>query len=122
MARVVIITEPGLAPGYQMAGVETLAVKSAGEARQRLEELLSARDVSVIAVHALYLAALDESLQRKIDAQVMPVVISVPAGLTSARGSTRREYISHMLRRAIGFEITFQPLEPPPVGVEVPPP
>ena len=111
MARVVIITEPNLAPGFQMARVETIAARSAAEAQAQLEQLRSSDDVSVIAIHAPFLAEMDETLQRDIEMQVMPLVIALPTGTAQAAGYTRREQIAHMLRRAIGFQITFQPEE-----------
>ncbi len=47
-----------------------------------------------------------------MEKQVIPVVISLPVGLKTAAAGTHREQVRRMLRRAIGFEITFQPEEP----------
>ena len=46
-----------------------------------------------------------------MEKQVIPVVISLPVGLKNASAGTHREQVRRMLRRAIGFEITFQPEE-----------
>ncbi len=112
MAHTIVITEPDLAPGYQLAGVETLIAQSSQEAYQHIETLRRAGNVSVIAVHAPYYAELEDSLRREMEKQVIPVVISLPVGLKTAAAGTHREQVRRMLRRAIGFEITFQPEEP----------
>ncbi|OQA45543.1 MAG: V-type ATP synthase subunit F [Chloroflexi bacterium ADurb.Bin325] len=108
MSHVIIVTEPDLAPGYQLAGAETLVARSAQEAYQHIETLRRAGNVSVIAVHAPYYAELEESLRREMEKQVIPVVISLPVGLKTPAAGTHREQVRRMLRRAIGFEITFQ--------------
>lgn len=117
MARVVVITEPLLAPGYQLAGVETIVARSATEAGQHLRALLAgagpqgAEPVGVIGVHAPYLAHLDEDLQRRIEAMTLPVVIALPSGAVAVAGETYREQVVRMLQRAIGYQITFAPEE-----------
>lgn len=117
MARVVVITEPLLAPGYQLAGVETIVARSAVEAGQHLRALLASvappgtDPVGVIGVHAPYLAHLDEELQRRIEVTALPVVIALPSGATAVAGEAHRELIVRMLQRAIGYQITFAPEE-----------
>jgi vacuolar-type H+-ATPase subunit F/Vma7 len=112
MTHVIVITEPDLAPGYQMAGAETLVARSSQEASQHIETLRRAGNVSVIAVHAPYYAELEDGLRREMEKQVIPVVISLPVGLKTGAAGTHREQVRRMLRRAIGFEITVQPEEP----------
>lgn len=117
MARVVVITEPLLAPGYQLAGAETIMARSAAEAGQHLRTLLASAEpqgtdpVGVIGVHAPYLAHLDEELQRRIEATVLPVVIALPSGAAAVAGEAHRERVVRMLQRAIGYQITFAPEE-----------
>ncbi len=64
MAHTIVITEPDLAPGYQLAG-ETLIAQSSQEAYQHIETLRRAGNVSVIVVHAPYYAELEDSLRRR---------------------------------------------------------
>lgn len=108
MGRVIVITTPEMASGYQMAHVHTIVVGSAKEAQTRLEGLLTDSDVSVIAIHAAYLADIDDAVRRRIEALPVPAVVAVPTGPAGRGEAPRREQLASMLRRAIGFEITFQ--------------
>ncbi len=51
MAQLIVITNPGLAPGFQLAGVETYAAETPEEARQRLVERLEAEGLTFAAGH-----------------------------------------------------------------------
>ena len=108
MGRVIVITTPELSPGYQMAHVQTIVARSAREAQTRLEPFLADDDISVIAIHSAYLADMDEAVRRRIDTQPLPAVVALPTGLAQGGEAPRREQLASMLRRAIGFEITFQ--------------
>ena len=113
MGRVIVITTPELSPGYQMAHVQTIVARSAREAQTRLEPFLADAsvyrgDISVIAIHSAYLADMDEAVRRRIDTQPLPAVVALPTGLAQGGEAPRREQLASMLRRAIGFEITFQ--------------
>jgi len=108
MGRVIVITTPEMASGYQMAHVHTIVVGSAKEAQTCLEGLLTDSDVSVIAIHSAYLADIDDAVRRRIEALPVPAVVAVPAGPAQRGEAPRREQLASMLRRAIGFEITFQ--------------
>ncbi|GAB4560414.1 MAG: hypothetical protein Kow0047_07010 [Anaerolineae bacterium] len=107
MARVVIISNPEMAIGYRLAGVETVVARSASEAASAIRSLLSEPDVGVIAVDASYMARMDETLQREIESRISPIVVALPSAGMGGEAETRRAQIARLLRRSIGYQISF---------------
>ena len=62
----------------------------------------------IIAVNAALMAAIDERLQKKIDSIYRPIVISLPITEKLEIGEDHRAYLSRLIRRAIGFDITLR--------------
>lgn len=107
MSRLMVITTPDLAPGYQLAGVETFAAETPEEAETILRELMAGEEASLIAVRQDLLQHIDSRLQRQIESGYQPVVMTIPAGIPAHPADERRRYIAELIRRAIGFHITF---------------
>ena len=108
MAKLSVITDPILASGFRLAGVEVHSVSSAAEARGVLRMLMSEGEAGVIAINANYLSALDPLVRRRIDESYKPVVVALPTGVAVPPQERRRERITELIRRAIGFRITFR--------------
>ena len=108
MSRLMVITTPDLAPGYQLAGVETFAVQNSVEAERRLRQLLAAGEASLIAVRQDLLRGIDERLQRQFDTSYRPIVVAIPSAANAASAEARTQYITELIRRAIGFHITLK--------------
>jgi V/A-type H+-transporting ATPase subunit F len=102
-----IITTPDQASGYQLAGVETFAVQSSSEAEHLLRTLLESDEASLIGVRQDLLLAMDPRLQRRIETSYRPVVIAIPVAAARTGAAARRRYIAELIRRAIGFHISF---------------
>ena len=107
MSRLMIITTPDWAPGYQLAGVESFAAQDSVEAAAKLRELLAGGEASLIAVRQELLQGIDSRLQRQIDTSLRPIVIAIPGAATATSAELRARYISELIRRAIGFHITI---------------
>jgi vacuolar-type H+-ATPase subunit F/Vma7 len=113
MAKLAVITDPTLAPGFRLAGVEVHTAGGPDEARRLLLALMDEGEAGVIAVNANYLAALDELTRRRIDESYKPVVVGLPTAVAIAPEEQRRRQIVELIRRAIGFRITFRGEEHP---------
>lgn len=112
MGRLMVITTPDSAPGFQLAGVETFAVENVNQAESILKELLTGDEASLIVVRQGLLEAMGTRLQRQVRRSYRPVVIAIPGGVPTITASERRQrYISELIRRAIGFRITFGPAQ-----------
>jgi V/A-type H+-transporting ATPase subunit F len=107
MGRLMVITTPDLAAGFRLAGVETFAAESPEKAEALLRKLLEGEEASLIAVRQDLLRAIDPRLQRQIETSYRPVVMLIPGGTPAPPGEGRHHYIAELIRRAIGFHITF---------------
>ncbi|MFN8485302.1 MAG: V-type ATP synthase subunit F [Anaerolineae bacterium] len=107
MARLVVLTDTESALGFALAGVEVFAVDDDETARARLVELLADPGVGLIAVGEGVMRRLDTALRRRLDTSQRPVVVSLPTGGPTTGFATRREYLAALVRRAVGFHITF---------------
>ncbi len=108
MSRLVVIADPEAALGFQLAGVEVIHADDFDSGRAHLLELLEDVNVGLVAVSAPLFEQLDEATRRRVETSYKPVVVSLPAGGAVMGFATRREYLAALIRRAIGFHITFE--------------
>lgn len=107
MARLVVLADPDTSLGFQLAGVEVICADDFEEAREQLLALLADPSVGLIAASGALLDRLDSATRRLAEISARPVVARLPRGGGEAGLPTRREYLAGMIRRAIGFQITF---------------
>ena len=112
MGRLMVITSPDLAPGFQLAGVETFAVEDVEKAEDVMRKLLTGDEASLIVVSRDLRQAMNPRLRRQIERSYKPVVVDIPTGLPTTPGEAHRRHISELIRRAIGFHITFGAEQP----------
>ena len=91
-----------------MAGVDSYSAVTAAEAKKLLLMLMEDSDVGVVAIDAAYLNALDQSTRKRVSESHMPVVVALPSGVPTEEGERLSEQIAEMIRRAIGFRISFK--------------
>ena len=108
MYKVVVLTDPDTADGFRLAGVDVQIVESNDMARKQLNALLDDDSSGIIAVNEKMMAAIDERTQKKIDSIYRPIVISLPIKEQLEMGEDHRAYLSRLIRRAIGFDITLR--------------
>ena len=108
MAKLTVITNPALAPGFRLAGIEVIAAESVQAARDALARVMDEPEAGIIAMDAPYFAALDYATARRIDELVKPVVVSLPVGVYALPEQRRSRQIAELIRRAIGIRITFK--------------
>jgi len=108
MAKVAVISQPALAAGFALVGVDAYPVTSAAEAKKLLTALMRESDVGIVAVDAGYFAAFDEVTRRSARESHRPVIVALPSGVPTAAGERPSEQIAEIIRRAIGFRISFK--------------
>ncbi len=111
MAKLTIITNLSLAPGFRLAGVEVVTADSQERARNELLRLLDEGEAGIIAMDAPYFSNLDYATARRIEEMVKPVVVSLPVGAEVAPEHRRSRQIAELIRRAIGIRMTFHDKE-----------
>lgn len=108
MYRLVVLTDPDNADGFRLAGVDVEVAESGDDARRKLNALLDDDESGIIAINERMVGAIDERTQRKIDSIYRPIVVSLPIRETLETGEDHRAYLSRLIRRAIGFDITLR--------------
>ena len=104
MARVVILSAPGQADGYRLAGCATVVASPGPEAAAALRHLAATSDVGVLLVSSDLWASLDERLRSDVEQLARPVVMPIPEG-ERIPGAAREQLLGEMFQRAIGFRI-----------------
>jgi V/A-type H+-transporting ATPase subunit F len=106
--KVVVLTDSDTADGFRLAGVDVDIVDSPEVARLRLISLLDDDSTGIIAVNERMMTGIDERTQKKIDSIYRPIVVSLPIREKLEIGEDHRAYLSRLIRRAIGFDITLR--------------
>jgi len=106
--KLVVLTDTEHADGFRLAGCDVVVADSPEEARHSLADLVDDEASGIIAVNEAMMAAVDERLQNKIDSIYRPIVVSLPIKETLHIGEDHRAYLSRLIRRAIGFDITLR--------------
>ncbi|MGB4592350.1 MAG: V-type ATP synthase subunit F [Coriobacteriia bacterium] len=108
MYKLVVLTDTDTGDGFRLAGVDVVTVESPEDARKRLNELIDDDSSGIIAVNEAYMAEIDERTQQKIASTYRPIVISLPIREKLVTDEDHRAYLSRLIRRAIGFDITLR--------------
>ncbi len=108
MYKLIVLTDPDTADGLRLAGVDVEVADSRDVARKKLNALIDDEASGIIAVNEKMMAAIDERTQKKIDSIYRPIVISLPIREKLEMGEDHRAYLSRLIRRAIGFDITLR--------------
>ena len=108
MYKVVVLTDSDTADGFRLAGVDVDVVDSPEMARSRLVSLLDDDGAGIVAINERFMSAVDERIQKKIDSIYRPIVVSLPIREKLEIGEDHRAYLSRLIRRAIGFDITLR--------------
>jgi len=106
--KLVVLTDPEHADGFRLAGCSVVVASGPEEARRALAGLVDDETSGIIAVNEAMMAGIDERLQQKIDSTYRPIVVSLPIKETLDVGEDHRAYLSRLIRRAIGFDITLR--------------
>jgi len=102
-----IVTRPGEALGFRLAGVPVEEVAE-GEEIQRMRALLSNPALAVLAVETAVLGCVPEPLLKRAAERGLPVVLpfTLPSRLSEAAGG--RAYVAALIRRAIGYHVKLE--------------
>jgi V/A-type H+-transporting ATPase subunit F len=106
--RLVVLTDSDTADGFALAGVGVEIAGSPDEARKTLAALIDDDSTGIVAVNEAFMSAIDERLQNKIDRIYRPIVVALPVREKLETEEDHRAYLSRLIRRAIGFDITLR--------------
>ena len=107
MSRLLIITRPSLVPGFQLAGAQAYAAQDIESAQEMIELWLKNGEIGLLAIDDGLLANLSDNLLRQLEASDRLLYLGIPGGQPPGPEVSRQFRITQMIRRAIGFHITF---------------
>jgi vacuolar-type H+-ATPase subunit F/Vma7 len=108
MSRLVILTRPALVPGFQLAGVDVYGVEDVEGAQDLIEQWIEFGEVGLLAIDDGLLELLNPSLIHRLNTSGQFPYLAIPGGQPFGPESSRKYRIAEMIRRAIGFHITFK--------------
>ena len=108
MSRLLILTRPSLVAGFQLAGVDAYAAEDIEAAQEIIEAWMEASEMGLMAIDDGLLTNMDPSFLKRMDSAEQLPYIAIPGGQPLGPGASRRYRIAEMIRRAIGFHITFK--------------
>ncbi|MBI3962026.1 MAG: hypothetical protein HY335_04660 [Deinococcus sp.] len=107
MSRLLVVARPSLVPGFHLAGVEAFAAADAQAAQRLIADWLEAGEVGLLAIDDELLAGFDPAFRRQLEAADHLPYLAIPSGEPRGPEGARQQQIAELIRRAIGFHITF---------------
>jgi len=107
MERLAVITDPGTATGFRMAGIETYEVTDVHEMRSKVLDLMKTDSYGLIAVNEELGRDLGDDVNRLIRTRALPVILPFPV-LKGGVVESGEEYLSKLVKQAIGFYVKLK--------------
>jgi vacuolar-type H+-ATPase subunit F/Vma7 len=108
MSRLLVVTRPDLATGFELAGVETFVAQDVEEAEELIGGWLDDGEKGLLAIDETLLLYLNPGLIQRLQASPSLPYLGIPGGQPLDPRISRRGRITEMIRQAIGFHITFK--------------
>lgn len=108
MSHLMIVTRPPLALGFQLAGVEAFMVIDVDSAQELIGGWIRDGEEGLLAIDEALLADMDAAFLKRLHAAQRLPFLPIPGGLPLGSGVSRRQRIAEIIRRAVGFHITFE--------------
>jgi len=108
MSRLLVIIRPELVAGFHLAGVEAFPATDVETAVELIEDLLLVGETCLLAIDDGLLAKMDPRFVRRLESTDRIPFIAIPGGFGTEEAVFRRQRISEITRRAIGFHSVFK--------------
>ena len=108
MSRLLILSRPPLVPGFHLAGVDAFGAEDVESAQELIESWLMANESGLLVIDDGLLEHMDPTFVKSLEASENMPYLSIPGGGPLGPEVSRRHRIAEMIRRAIGFHITFK--------------
>jgi vacuolar-type H+-ATPase subunit F/Vma7 len=108
MGRLLVLTRPDQVTGFCLAGVDAYAAEDVEAAQELVGSWLAAGEEGLLAIDDGLWERMDPVfIKRLVAAEKMPFLV-IPGGEPLGPEASRKYRIAEMIRRAIGFHITFK--------------
>jgi len=108
MSQLFVLTRPSLVPGFQLAGVDAHGVEDVETAQEWIEKWMTTGEVGLLAIDDGLLSQIDASFMKRLAASEHLYYLAIPGGGPLGPEALHRHRIATLIRRAIGFHITFK--------------
>ena len=108
MSQLFVLTRPALVTGFQLAGVEAHGVEDVESAQALIDKWLTAGEVGLLAIDDGLLAHIDAAILKRLASSQHLLYLAIPGGQPLGPEASQRHRIAALIRRAIGFHITFK--------------
>lgn len=108
MSQLLVITRPTLVSGFHLAGVEAYGAEDVETAQRLISDWLELGKADLLAIDDGLLAYMDEAFLKRLDASDTLLYLAIPGGQPLGPETSQKYRISAMIRKAIGFHITFK--------------
>lgn len=108
MSRFLVITRPSLVAGFDLAGVEAYAVQDVESAQELIQGWMAAGEAGLLAIDDGLLERMDREFINWLDTSEKIPYLAIPSGAPLGLEASRKYRIAELIRRAIGFHITFK--------------
>jgi vacuolar-type H+-ATPase subunit F/Vma7 len=108
MSQLYVITRPSLVPGFQLAGVDAHGAEDAETAQELISGWLDSGEAGLIAIDDGLLALMDARFLKQLASSEHLLYLPIPGGKPLEPEASQRSRITALIRKAIGFHITFK--------------
>ena len=108
MSHLFIVTHPELVTGFHLAGVDAFSAEDGVRAQTLIGNWLETGQEGLVAINETLLADMEPAFLKRLQASRNLLYLVIPDGPPLRPGISQRQRIAEMIRRAIGFHITFR--------------
>jgi vacuolar-type H+-ATPase subunit F/Vma7 len=108
MSRLLVITRPAYVAGFRLAGVDAFPAEDIESAEEMIQAWLEAGESGLLAIDGGILERLDPQVVAGLDAADQLPYLAIPGGQPLGVESSRQQRLAGIIRRAIGFHMTFK--------------
>ena len=108
MSRLFVLTRPDLVTGFQLAGVDAYSAEDIETAQELIESWMDANEEGLLAIDDGLLERMEPGFRRRLESDEKILFMAIPGGVALGPEASRKHKIAEMIRRSIGFHITFK--------------
>jgi vacuolar-type H+-ATPase subunit F/Vma7 len=108
VSRLLVVTQPELAIGFQLGGVDAYGVEDVESAQELIGVWLEAGESGLLAIDDSLLAHMEPAFVERLNSAGQLLHIAIPSGGPRGPEVSRQYRIAELMRRAIGFHISFK--------------
>ena len=103
MPNLAVICPEKLAKGFELTGVDVLTSDSKEKTEGLLFEAIEGKKAGLVILPQEHLEQFEERKRKALEELELPLIVPIP--MLQEKEVTPEEYVSQMVRRAIGYQV-----------------